>query len=67
MATDFDDILASVGVRRLEVYVHGIVDELTRPVAIVAMACEAGQGRLIKNCRHKLSDERATRTHEGKR
>lgn len=56
MATDFKDVLASIGVGRLEVYVYGVVDEYTGPVAIVAVACEAGQGRLVENGRPKLSD-----------
>jgi hypothetical protein len=56
MAADFKDVFASIGVGRLEVYVYGVVDECTGPVAIVAVACEAGQGRLVENGHPKLSD-----------
>jgi hypothetical protein len=42
VATNFEDVLASIGVGRLEVCVYGVVDECTGPVAIVAAAGEAG-------------------------
>ena len=66
MAADFKDIFASIGVGRLEVYVYGVVDECTGPVAIIAVACEAGQGRFVENGRPKLNDSRSTRTHDRK-
>jgi hypothetical protein len=56
MATDFKNVLASIGVGRLEVCVYYVVDECTGPVAIVAVACEAGPGGLVENGRPKLSD-----------
>jgi hypothetical protein len=56
MAADLKNILASIGVGRLEVYVYGVVDDCTDPVAVVTVAGEAGQGRLVENGHPKLSD-----------
>ena len=56
VATDFKYVLAGIGIGRVEVCVYGVVDECTGPVVIVAVAGEAGQGRLVENGDPKLSD-----------